>query len=345
MEVGPNKAETTSGARGSTARPLSIWVVSDGRTGIENQSLGLAEAVAELIPAQITRHHVAWTPAFDRLPSGLKHPAMLAKGRELLAGPDFPDLWIATGRATLPLSVRIKAASKGKTLVVQTQDPRWKTSAYDLIVAPEHDGVSGTNVLSILGSPHRITPKRLAQEAPAFSAQIDPLPHPRVAIMMGGTSKAFDLTIDHALQLADVMAETIEEVGGSVLVTFSRRTPLDAQIVMRQRLSSLPGLIWDGTGPNPLFAYLNSADHVMVTEDSANMATEAASTGKPVHILPMVPIKPQTKFKRLHDALNAQGASRPFEGKLEAWTYSPLKETERAARAIVDALTAQGRAS
>ncbi len=28
------------------ARPLSIWVVSDGRTGIQNQALGLAEAIA-----------------------------------------------------------------------------------------------------------------------------------------------------------------------------------------------------------------------------------------------------------------------------------------------------------
>src|SRR5690606_39931117 len=38
------------GGRGVSA-PLAIWVVSDGRTGIQNQALGLAEAVARLTPA------------------------------------------------------------------------------------------------------------------------------------------------------------------------------------------------------------------------------------------------------------------------------------------------------
>ncbi|WP_292050634.1 MULTISPECIES: mitochondrial fission ELM1 family protein [unclassified Brevundimonas] len=327
-----------SGARSSAARPLSIWVVSDGRTGIENQSLGLAEAIAAQTPAAISRHIVRWKPAFDRWPSGLKQPWMLDQGRELLGGPDFPDIWIATGRATLPLSVRIKTASKGRTFVVQTQDPRWKNSAYDLIVAPEHDGVSGPNVLSILGSPHRITPQKLADAAPAFAKQIEALPHPRVAVMIGGTSKAFDLTLDHAAILADLIAETVEEQGGSVLVTFSRRTPLLPQTVMTQRLKALPGMIWDGTGENPLFAMLHYADHILVTEDSANMATEAASTGKPVHILPMVPLRPQTKFRRLHAALEKYGATRPFDGTLPRWTYEPLSETRRAARAILGAL-------
>lgn len=311
-------------------RPLSIWVVSDGRTGIENQSLGLAEAIAELTPATITRHVVRWKKAYDRWPSALKQPWMLEEGRALLmASP--PDIWIATGRATLPLSVRMK----GKTFVVQTQDPRWKNASYDLIVAPEHDAISGPNVLSIIGSPHRITPRRLADAAPAFAQQLDTLPHPRVAVMIGGTSKAFDIDIDHAALLADMIAETVEEAGGSIMVTFSRRTPLLSQTVMMQRLKPVAGMIWDGAGENPLFAFLHHADHILVTEDSANMVTEAASTGKPVHVLPMERIKPQTKFKRLHDSLQAHGAARPFDGTLQSWSYEPLAETRRAASAIL----------
>lgn len=332
MEVTPSIAKEV-GAHGSTVRPLSIWVISDGRTGIENQSLGLAEAIADLTPATITRHVVKWKPAFDRLPSALKQPWMLEHGAALLMAPP-PDIWIATGRATLPLSVRMK----GRTFVVQTQDPRWKNSAFDLIVAPEHDGLSGANVLTITGSPHRITPERLKAAAPAFADKIAPLPHPRVAVMIGGTSKAFDLTLDHAALLADLIAETVEEAGGSILATFSRRTPLLPQTVMTQRLATLPGIIWDGAGDNPLFAFLDAADHILVTEDSANMVTEAASTGKPVHVLPMVPLKPQAKFKHLHTALQDHGAARPFDGTLHDWTYTPLRETERAARAILDAL-------
>ena len=128
-----------------TAAPLSIWVVSDGRTGIENQALGLAEAVQRLTPAEITTKHIRWRAPFDRLPSALKTRAMLDPSSDALAAP-WPDLWIATGRATLPLSTRVRAWSGGKTFVVQTQDPRWANARYDMIVAPAHDGLAGDNV-------------------------------------------------------------------------------------------------------------------------------------------------------------------------------------------------------
>ena len=322
-------------AGAASAQPLSIWVVSDGRAGIENQALGLAEAVQRLTPAEVTIKHTRWRPIFDRLPSALKIPAMLASAP--LTAP-WPDLWIATGRATLPLSTRVKAWSGGKTFVVQTQDPRWADDRYDLIVAPAHDGLSGDNVFEITGSPHRITPQRIAEAAPLFADRIAPLPHPRIAVLIGGKSKAFDLTEAHAADLADQIADAVRASGGALMLTFSRRTPDAAKAVMTARLSDLPGWIWDGTGDNPLFGFLHFADHILVTEDSANMAAEAASTGKPVHILPMVATKPADKFARLHADLRERGAARPFDGTLESWTYTPLVETDRAAREILNRL-------
>lgn len=318
-------------------------MVSDGRAGIQNQALGLAEAVARLTPADIAIQHVRWRALFDRWPSGLKTPAMLAPGSfDPRSVTQWPDLWIATGRATLPLSARVRDWSGGKTFTVQTQDPRWKNSAYDLIIAPAHDGLSGDNVFEIIGSPHRITPEKLAEAAPAFADRIAPLPHPRVAVMIGGKSKAFDLTPAHAADLAERIKAAVQAAGGSLLLTFSRRTPDAARAVMTERLSTLPGWVWDGTGDNPLFAMLDAADHVLVTEDSANMATEAASTGKPVHVLPMIALKPAGKFARLHADLEAHGAARPFDGALEGWTYAPLNETERAATAVLEAMAARG---
>lgn len=320
--------------------PLSIWVVSDGRAGIENQALGLAEAVQRLTPAEIATRHIRWRAPFDRLPSALKTRAMLDPASDAIAAP-WPDLWIATGRAALPLSTRIKGWSGGRTFVVQTQDPRWANARYDMIVAPAHDGLSGDNVFEITGSPHRITPDRIAQAAPAFADRIAPLPHPRVAVLVGGKSKTFDLTPAHAADLADRIAAAVRAAGGSLMLTFSRRTPEAARAAMTARLAEVPGWIWDGTGDNPLFAFLHFADHVLVTEDSANMAAEAASTGKPVHILPMIPLKPAGKFARLHDDLRSRGAARPFDGTLAAWTYEPLAETDRAAQAVLEAMRAR----
>ena len=108
-------------------RPLSIRVVSDGRAGIENQALGLAEAVQRLTPAEIDVRRVKWRRAFDGLPVALKRPWMLDPVSDKpFPAPDepWPDLWVATGRATLPLSLAARARSNGRAFVVQTQDPR-----------------------------------------------------------------------------------------------------------------------------------------------------------------------------------------------------------------------------
>jgi len=329
---------------GSDRAPLSVWVVSDGRTGIENQALGLAEAVQRLFPCVIAIKRIHWRAGFDKWPSALKAPWMLDPSSDAVTpatGEAWPDIWISTGRATLPLSARVRHRSGGKTLVVQTQDPRWRNAAYDLIVAPAHDRVQGPNVLSITGSPHRVTPERLTEGAAAFATPLAALPRPQVAALIGGRSNAFDLTEAHARVLADQIAMALEAAGGSLLLTFSRRTPEAAKAAMTARLSTLPGLIWDGEGTNPYFAFLHFADHVLVTEDSANMAAEAASTGKPVHILPMIPLKAADKFARLHTDLRERGAARPFDGTLEAWRYQPLVETARAARVVLDHVSAR----
>jgi mitochondrial fission protein ELM1 len=60
--------------------------------------------------------------------------------------------------------------------------------------------LSGDNVLPITGSPHRVTRQRLEAEYEKFKARIDPLPHPRVAVLLGGKSKAFDLSVERAAQ-------------------------------------------------------------------------------------------------------------------------------------------------
>ncbi len=329
-------------ARRAVSAPLSIQVVSDGRIGMENQALGLAEAIQRLTPASITVKRIRWRPLFDKLPSALKASWMLdlsSDPTEPAAGEVWPDLWIATGRATLPMSARVRERSGGRTFVVQTQDPRWRNAAYDLIVAPAHDRVEGPNVLSITGSPHRVTAARLAEGAAAFTDRLEPLPRPRVAVLIGGRSRAFDLTEAHAADLAARIARAVEAADGSLMLTFSRRTPDAARAVLTARLKHLPGLIWDGDGTNPYFAFLRFADHLLVTEDSANMAAEAASTGKPVHVLPMIPLKPADKFARLHADLRERGAARPFDGSLDAWDYQPLAETDRAARAVLDRRT------
>jgi mitochondrial fission protein ELM1 len=312
--------------------PLIIWAVSDGRAGIEAQAVGLADAVARLTPAEVSIKRIGWTPPFGRLPWGLI-PPRLALAPESGIAPPWPDIWIAAGRATLPLSTRVRRWSQGRTFVVQTQNPRTNLQPFDLVIPPVHDHLEGPNVFPIVGAPNRLTPERLAAELARFRARIEALPHPRIALIVGGKSKAFDLPPARAAEMAREVAQAVAKTGGSLLVSFTRRTPQAARRIFAEALGALPGWIWDGTGENPYLAFLAAADAILVTEDSANLATDAAATGKPVHVLAMDGAS--RKFARFHADLEQRRIARRFAGELENWVYEPLDETGRAARALL----------
>lgn len=320
--------------------PITIWAISDGRAGIEAQAVGLAEAVARQVPATIVVKRVGWSGRIGRLPWWANWlPRRWLTPESGIQAP-WPDLWVAAGRATLPLSIRAKRWSGGKTYVVQIQDPRVPANMFDLVIPPRHDRLTGDNVLPITGSPHRVTSQRLETEYEKFKDRIDGLPHPRVAVLLGGKSKAFDLPALRAAEMAHQIQLPLEQEGGSLLMTFSRRTPDPAKALLTARLRHLPGMIWDGEGANPYFAFLAAADYILVTEDSTNMATEAASTGKPVFILKMDGAS--LKFRLFHQELESMGAARPYGGAFHGWAYEPVDETGRAAAEIVARMDARG---
>jgi mitochondrial fission protein ELM1 len=319
-----------------TERPLTLWAVSDGRVGIEAQVLGLAEAVARRRSAAVIVKRVAWKGGVGRLPSALNFAPRLMLTADSAIAPPWPDLWIAAGRATLPLSVRMRRWSRGATFVVQTQHPRTSPARFDFVVPPLHDRLDGDNVLPIVGSPSRLTPDQLAAALGRFSGRLEGLPRPRVTAAIGGKSGAYDLTEARAAGLAQQIGRAVSDVGGSLLLTFTRRTPAPARRIMTERLSSLPGWIWDDTGDNPYFAFMAAADHVLVTEDSVNLAVDAAATGRPVHILAMDRAGGQErKFRNFHDDLQRRGIARPFTNLSETWSYPPLAEADRAARELL----------
>jgi len=97
-------------------------------------------------------------------------------------------------------------------------------------------------------------------------------------------------------------------------------------------LGDAPKLIWTGDGPNPYFAFLGLADAILATSDSVNMVTEAAGTGKPVYVYPL-PGR-STRIARFHAAMERHGATRPFAGTLDSWSYAPVNDTERIAGVV-----------
>ena len=339
------------------ASPKTCWVVSDGRAGIENQALGLAEAVARLVPLDITVKRIAVKSPWRSLPMRIWGARPFGKldsvknreGEEDPAGlrPPWPDLWIGSGRTSVPFSIAMRHSRS--SFVVQTQDPRQGLDGFDLIIPPYHDGVSGTNVIPIHGAPTRLTDDMLARDAAMLEQALPALPRPRVAVLIGGDSKAYRMTPAVMETIIATLTE-LAESGAGLMITTSRRTGEDNSAALRAALAGRDNVFFWGGKPvgalaNPYAGMLGLADHILVTEESTNMVTEAASTGKPVHILALE--RGNAKFRSFHDSLARQGITKPVSLPLESWSYPPLRETDRAAKEIVkrwlgkDALASQ----
>lgn len=322
------------------AEPLTIWTVTDGRAGIENQATGLAEAIARRVPARITKKRVSLRTPFAWLPSGFVPGARsaLAINSDPITAP-WPDIWIGCGRASVPLSMGVRQWSNGAAFVVQLQDPRVNPREFDVVVPPIHDGLEGANVIPTVGACHRVTPEVLGQALDDYPQPLEDLAGPRIAILIGGKSKRQDISPARARDIAESLVVVQRETGGTLMATLSRRTGDAARMQFRTRLAPHCAIYFEGEGLNPYSAMLGAADHIFVTADSVNMATEAAATGKPVHILDVD--GSGGKLDRFHKSLVRRGCARPFRGRLETWSYPPLLETDRVAAAVLTAWQAR----
>ena len=305
-----------------------VWVLTDGRPGHISQTLGLAEA---LVPAPIVKRIALRAPYRQASPFlGWAGGRALAPGSAAVE-PPWPDLIVTSGRSAIPVAFGIRRLNGGRTKLVNVQDPGYFRRRFDLIIVPAHDRLNGPNIMVTAGALGRVTPAKLAEAASSLGNAYADLPRPRVAVLIGGANAVFrtpaGVVARIAAQLADLAAS-----GAGLMITFSRRTSPAMETAIRAALSGTSAHIWNGIGENPYFAYLALADHILVTEDSASMVSEAAVTGKPISIVVLE--GGSEKFSRFHAAMAASGATRPFSGRLESWTYPAHDETARAAAEV-----------
>ena len=306
---------------------LTCFVISDGRRGIENQALGLAEAAGRIKPLEIITHIIENGAAFKAASPTLQF-AMKSKPADYGLNGAPPQIAIGCGRQAIAPLLALKKHHP-ETFTVYVQDPRMVTDRFNLVIAPEHDSLEGPNVEVMIGSPNRVTDAEIIGQMLSFADGLAELPMPRAAMLIGGTSKTHKLgKPQHDAHLK--AAKALIAKGYSLLITTSRRTP-DWAIQDYKLLDSDNDAVWvyTGDGPNPYFAFLGGADIILVTEDSTNMLTEAASTGKPVFTLPMQ--GKAGKFEGLYQSLANRCHIRPYDSNLESPKYEPLTETQRMA--------------
>lgn len=310
------------------------WVLTDGKIGDEVQCLGIAEALGLTPERRLIAPRRVYALA---MPYGPIDPNEAPNRPGSPLKPPFPDIAIAAGRRTVPYLRSLKRYSRGKTFAVFVKDPYWSRAAMDLIVVPEHDRLSGPNIITELTPANRLNDALFAAARATPDPRIALLPSPRVGLILGGDSQHHRFE-RHDIAAVAAIARQIAESSKSLMVTPSRRTPPLLTEVLTAVFAELPAaaraniFLWTGDEPNPYPAILANANALVVTGDSVNMVGEAVATGVPVHVYE--PSGGHRKITAYLDRLEGLGAIRRWRGELEDWRYTPINATAEIAAEI-----------
>lgn len=292
--------------------PLRICVVTDGKPGHQNQSLGLAEAIQRTTPTDIS---------VFKLPAGKIRPLGI-----LETPSPKPDLFIGAGHTThAPL---LQFARRTGSPCVVLMKPSLPSPLFDLCLIPEHD----------LG--HRPTPPNVFPTKGALNRVPPPDPgrsRESGLILIGGPSGSHGWDGE---RIAECVAAIVKSrIDLPWKLTDSRRTPPGDLEKLSEWVTCHPHA---ETGPDWLPRELGAAREVWVTEDSVSMIYEALSSGASVGLLPVPRRQKSSRLSRGVDGLVTSGRLIRFEdwipGDPLPKSQNPLREADRAASMVLQHL-------
>jgi mitochondrial fission protein ELM1 len=242
-----------------------------------------------------------------------------------LPKPPFPRVVIGTG-ARGSRALRWIKKQDPAVFAVQVMRPAGGWTGFDVVVVPAHDNPprDADNVCVTVGAANRVTAARLQNERQRWEKRLAHCPAPRLAVLVGGDSRHAPFGVEEAKRLArDVLAAARAE-GLSLLVSTSRRSGEAVTAALKRLLAGqkeVPVHFWEPGDvtqrDNPFFAYLATAQAVVVTGDSVSMISEAATSGKPVYVWAKDGEKSlASKFRAFFKTMEKQGRARLWSGKL-----------------------------
>ncbi len=316
--------------------PRRVVLVSDGIRGHRHQSLGVARWLERLYGAEVSEVEVSRLAGFRRFlqlklrarrlvgasPDGaLRWLRSSSFGEIPAAGAD--TLFIAAGSSAAPFCLALAGVTGGRAAILMTPSVLG-IQPFDFAIVPEHDHPRpAENLFITLGAPNHIDRSELQSEAERLFAPLGPFPEKVIALLLGGSDANYNLDESWARSVLPDLREAAESEGAALLVTSSRRTGAAVDSVVEEVLRGSPAtrylLLASRSPDNPIPAMLGAATHVLVTEDSVSMASEAVTAGFKIGLLrvgrqrgPLVKVRHAlgggtARFDALFDALADRG--------------------------------------
>jgi len=239
---------------------------------------------------------------------------------------------ISCGRKSVIPSIYLKKKFKNKIINIHIQEPKVFLDNFDFVVAPEHDGLKGNNVLTSKGAVHYLTNDELDQNENYLKSRINSQKK-IVTLILGGPTRYYD----YNNQVIDSIFSKIEQNflnnNYQVIIIPSMRTPQNI-IEKAKNYFDKDQIIIPNVDKKAYLSSLKISDHIIVTCDSTSMISEAAITGKPIYVAQMPAIKNNQRFKSFFNLFESLNIIKELNNSIENWTYTKLNETNKIANQI-----------
>ncbi len=347
---------------------MKVVILSDNRPGHYKQSLGIVQKLPECQTEWVEIHfRRKWRDNLLRvfmcifggmslstsLIQTLLQWSLVPETYKALARLQTADLILSTGSSVAAINLLLGRTLGAKTITCRRPSPIG-VRYFDLAILPMlswHSAVGKSNICKTVGVPNPISPDVLNAERERLKRQLNLSDCQRIGILLGGADRHETITTTDATKLSEICEAVAAEMNVQILVTTSRRTPVD---VVERLSSTLADTDWcplfilpDAPSKiaDPYQAILALSDLLIVTADSFSMVCEAASSGRPVTVLMLSAEKTRLpkrhevyRYMEEHAVVRRCRFDELKENIINALTSrvapTPLQDTETAALAI-----------
>ena len=238
---------------------------------------------------------------------------------------DF-DIVISCGRKSVIPSIYLKKKFKNRIMNIHIQDPKVSLNNFDYVVAPEHDGLNGKNVLKSKGAIHYIREAELKENEFYLKSQIKK--EKIITLIIGGPNKYYDYNISDIEQIFSKVQKNFLDKNYQLILIPSMRTPIGI-IEKAKNFFDNDQIIINDVDKKAYLSSLRLARHIVITCDSTSMISEAAITGKPIYVAQMQPTKKNYRFSKFFELFKSLNIIKDLENIVDEWSYEKLNETDR----------------
>ena len=306
---------------------LKALLLTEGYHGMISQVEGLAKALGTEFHHKIVRLNWPW----NYIPPKLTPKSeIILKDKKYLSENEQCDLVISCGRKSVIPSILLKNKNKN-IYTIHIQNPKVNFNNFDTIVAPDHDGIDGSNIITSRGSIHYLTLEEINKSRFYLEKNIEKNKD-IITLILGGPNKYYNYSEENIKNILYRINDYIDKYNLQLIVIPSNRTPKKIINTIKNIRSNY--LIVDKVDKQAYLSSLSLSKYIVVTCDSTSMISEAALTGKPIYVAMIPATKNDYRFKKFRDLFKELNIIKELGDSLEIWDYEKLDETNRIAQEI-----------